>query len=125
VLRESDQKSVTLDRIDRGDGTSVWRSPPVVRPGLYTLDAGTQHWPVAVNAPIEEADVRTLDAAGIRHALGDIDFELLGDSLPSADDAGGPAKSDWSWPILFAVLPLLFAESLMAWRFSGRGKGAA
>jgi hypothetical protein len=126
VLRENDQKSTTLDRVDRGDGTTVWRSPPVARPGLYTLEAGPQHWPVAVNAPIEEADVRTLDAAGIRHALGDIDFELLGDSLPSADDAAsGPSKSDWSWPILFAVLPLLFAESLMAWRFSGRGKGAA
>lgn len=126
VLRESDQKTTSLDRIDRGDGTAVWRSAPLDKPGIYTLEAGAQKWPIAVNVPAEEADVRTLDQAGIRHALGDVDLELLGDSLPSTNDAAiAEAKSDWSWPILLAVLPLLFAESLMAWRFSGRSKGAA
>lgn len=124
VLRENEQRSVTLDRVDR-EGQSLWHSPPVARPGLYTLVAGDKHWPVAVNVPAEEADVRTLGPQDIRHALGDINLELLGDSLPAAEDAAAAqAKSDLSWPILLAVLPLLFLESLMAWKFS-RGGGAS
>ena len=122
VLQETESRTMTLDRVDRADGTSVWRSPPLVRPGLYTLQAGAQRWPVAVNVPAEEADVRTVDAAGIRHALGEVEIELLGDSLPAADDAAAvQAKSDLSWPILLAVLPLLLVESLMAWKFSRGG----
>lgn len=120
VLRESPQKTTPLSRIDRGDGTLVWRSAAIRKPGLYSVEAGTLRWPVAVNLPVEEADVRTLSAEGIRSALGDIDLVLLGDSLPL--DEVQRAANDFSWPILLLLLPVLLAESFMAWRF-GRGRG--
>ncbi len=119
VLRESTQKTTPLTRVDRGDGTLVWRSLPINKPGLYSVEAGALKWPVAVNVPTQEADVRTLDAPGIRHALGDIDFTLIGDSLPL--DEASRAANDFSWPILLLLLPLLLAESFMAWRFGARG----
>lgn len=122
VLRESPQKTTPLTRVDRGDGTLVWRSTPMTKPGLYTIEAGSARWPVAVNVPIEEADVRTLTADAIRAALGNIDLTLLGDSLPV--DEASRASNDVSWPILLLLLPLLAAESFMAWRF-GRGRGMA
>jgi hypothetical protein len=122
VLRESTQKSTPLTRVDRGDGTMVWRSAPMNKPGVFGVEAGSLKWPVAVNVPSIEADVRTLNVEGIRHALGDIDLTLLGDSLPV--DEASSASSDFSWPILLVLLPLLLAESLMAWRF-GRARGAA
>jgi Mg-chelatase subunit ChlD len=122
LLRETEQRSATLTQIDRGDGVMVWRSSPLARPGLYRVEAGDQVWPVAVNVSPDEADVRTLDAASLKHALGDIDFELLGDAISTDEERSARSVSDWSWPLMLLVVPLLFAESLMAWRFS-RGKG--
>lgn len=122
TFRESSQKSTPLTRVDRGDGTLVWRTAAMNKPGLYAIEAGSLRWPVAVNSPAEEADVRTVDPAGVRHALGDIDFTLLGDSLPV--DEMQRAANDFSWPILLLLLPVLLAESFMAWRF-GRGRGRA
>ena len=125
LLYENDKLIQTLARADRGDGTAAWRSEPITRPGIYAVQAGEARWPVAVNVPGTEADIRTLEIAAVRRAMGDIELEPLGDTLPPVDEAAQREQNDLSWPILLALLPLLGIESLMAWRFShGRG-GAA
>lgn len=124
LLRSADQRVETLSRTDRGDGQLAWRSERLAKPGKYTLESGEQRWPVVVNLPADEADVRTLDAAAVRKALGDVPIELLGDSLAPVDADAARASSDLSWPILLALLPLLGIESLLAWRFS-HGRAAA
>lgn len=123
ILREGRDRTSRLTRADRGDGTLAWRSERLARPGNYRVEAGDRSWPVAVNLPAAEADVRTLDAAGIRRALGDVELDLRGDSLP-ATVAVRNAASDFAWPVLAVLLPLLGVESIMAWKFS-RGRAPA
>ena len=123
TLRESRDLTSRFTRSDRGDGTMAWRSDTLARPGVYHVEAGKRSWPIAVNLPAAEADVRTLDAAGIRRALGDVALDLRGDSLPDVVAVKG-AATDFAWPILAVLLPLLGVESLMASKFSRRRAAA-
>ena len=76
-----------------------------------------------MNVPAVESDVRRLDPAALRAALGDIDLATLGDDLPQ-DGAGADGQTaDLGWPLLAAVLALAMAECFMAMRF-GRSRAA-
>ncbi len=97
-----------------------WTSEPLTEPGLYQVVIGPTKFPVAVNLDPAESDIRPVGPAGIRTALGEIDVQVNGDSL----DPEALAKqdtADFAWPLLLLLLPLLFGESLLAWKF-GRTK---
>jgi hypothetical protein len=48
--------------------------------------------------------------------MGDVDMTLQGDDLPPPTDAADTAR-DYGWALLFAMLFLAAAETLMAKRF--------
>jgi hypothetical protein len=101
---------------DAGPSGAVYRSDPLRRPGVYSLQIGTKRVPVAVNLPDDEADVRTLPDAAIKESLGGIDLALLGPELPP-DAALNDTGNDLSWAFMLAVLGLLGVECVMAMRF--------
>ena len=63
---------IELARVTRPDGSPAWQSPPIARPGLYTLAApdGSSPVPVAVNVPAAESDTRPVDQSAVRQRLG-------------------------------------------------------
>jgi hypothetical protein len=69
-----------------------------------------------VNVPADEADVRTLDDAAIKKALGDIDLALESDQLP-AEPVSADAGNDYGWSVMAIVLGLVAVECFMAMRF--------
>jgi len=116
TLKDSQQADVVLDQVQTSDGRSVYRSKPLEKPGVYTLFAGGKTIPIAVNVPDDEADIRPLDSAAIRKALGDVDISFLDDQLPP------PAKSDlpgndFGWSAMILVLAFVALECFLAMRF--------
>jgi len=98
-------------------GQSAYISAPLRRPGIYSLSIGSDNYKIAVNVPADrEADVRTIDDAEIRKALGDIDMELNGDSVPAPVAAVGQGQ-DFGWAVMVGVFALLGLECVMAMRF--------
>jgi hypothetical protein len=98
-------------------GPTVYRTDPLRRPGVYTLNMGTRQLPVAVNVPAAaEADVRTVPPEAIREALGGIDLTQLGPDLPP-DAALADTGNDLSWTFMLLVLGLLAVECVMAMHF--------
>ena len=58
-----------------------------------------------------------IDNAAVKQALGDIDVELEGDTLPPPALDANKAGSDFGWPFMLAVLIFVAAECFMAMRF--------
>ena len=114
TLKDPQQVEVLL--APPGGDVNTYRSQPLLRPGVYTLSTGARTYPIAVNVPSDAADIRAVDGAQIRHALGDIDIDLESDQLPPVQ-AGEMAGDDFGWSVMTAVLALLAAESLLAKRF--------
>jgi len=98
------------------DGQSVYRSKPILKPGVYTLNIGQANIPIAVNVPAEEADIRNLPFEEIRKRLGDIEMTNYGDSLP-AEALSRDEGNDLGWSVMTIVLILVGAECYMAMRF--------
>jgi hypothetical protein len=106
----SDSKSVFL-------GQSEYVSKPLEKPGVYSLSTGTEDFKIAVNVPAaQEADVRTVGDAEVKKALGDVDMQMLGDSVPAQVAAADEGK-DLGWGFMVLVFALLGAECVMAMRF--------
>jgi hypothetical protein len=121
TLLDPDKKPVLLDAESvAGAGNiepaSIYRSAPLSVPGVYTLSLGNTTYPIAVNVPKGEADIRTVNDQAIRHDLGDIEMTLAGDQPPS-EAQNAKAGRDWGWNIMVIVLALLGAEAFMAMRF--------
>jgi hypothetical protein len=118
VLTDPQQKDIALDQqpADDGSGQNVYRSRPLTRPGVYTLSTGGRSIPVAVNPPADEADVRTLDDAAIKSALGDIDVALEADALP-AEALAAEAGEDYGWSMMLIVLAFVGLECFLAMWF--------
>jgi len=115
TLTDAAGQNMPLELAADAGGAQRWRSRPLMRCGLYTLSTGAAQYPVAVNPPAQEADVRTLEESALRRALGDVAVEFHGDTLPPpADQQSG---GDFGWPLMFAVLLLAGVESIAAWRF--------
>ena len=110
------EKEVVLEPLPAG-GPMAYRSGPLNRPGIYKLSTGVATLPIAVNVPPDEADVRTIDNGAIKKALGDVDVNLEGDSLPPAALAVTKAGNDFGWPIMLAAALLVAGECFMAMRF--------
>lgn len=115
ALKDAHQVDFVLDQVTASDGRSVYRSRPLLKPGVYSLATGTRKIPVAVNVPDDEADIRPIDGAAIRKALGDIDLTLEGAELPplGAQTAG----RDFGWTAMVIVLALVGLECLLAMKF--------
>jgi hypothetical protein len=128
VLKDANQTEypLELDTISDPDsiyaGQSAYVSKPLQRPGIYSLSTGTDNFKIAVNVPAkQEADVRTIDDAGVRKALGDIDIQMDGDSVPAEVVQADQAK-DLGWGFMVAVLILLGMECWLAMRFGHHRK---
>ncbi|MEA2710348.1 MAG: hypothetical protein QOF78_2949 [Phycisphaerales bacterium] len=116
TLTDASQREIVLEPLPQG-GVAAYRSPPLVRPGIYRLSTGAATVPIAVNIPPEEADVRTLDDAAIKKSLGDAPVELQGDVLPIAVSGVATAGNDFGWPFMLLGAMLVAAECFMAMRF--------
>jgi hypothetical protein len=116
ILLDSSKNPVVLEAASAGNGQTVYRSRPLTRPGVYTLNTGNGTYPVAVNVPSDEADVRTLSDDAIRQALGGAEFIGRGAEVPSVA-ASQDRGNDLSWAFMVAVFALLAVECFMAMRF--------
>jgi len=78
--------------------------------------SGGKRFPVAVNLPADESDIRALDTPALKSAIGDADVDMLDDALPPpAVDASD--QTDFGWTIMLAVLAIAGIECLLAMRF--------
>ncbi len=81
-------------------GQGAYASKPLTEPGIYSLSTGSDNYKIAVNVPAaEEADVRTIGDAEVKKAMGDINMEMLGDSVPApvAEEEQG---KDLGWAVM-------------------------
>ncbi len=116
TLKDPMQADIVMDQTQAADGHSAYRSRPLDRPGVYTLSTGNRTMPIAVNAPDDEADIRPIDAAAIRKALGGIDLSLMDDQLPPPAQSEHTG-SDFGWSVMILVLALVGLECFLAMRF--------
>ena len=110
-------ESLPLSRQIRPDGTAVWRSDALEAVGVYSLKRGDKSWPVVVNVPAAESDLRPLDESAARSLLGDVDLTMLGDDLPPEVGSADEARADFGWTLLLIVLGLAAFECVLAMRF--------
>jgi hypothetical protein len=122
TLQDSARKQVPIEPIIE-NGQTVFRSRPLDKPGLYELNIGRKV-PIAVNVPPEEADLRLVGPAAVTKALGGIDAQLFGDTVPASQLAREDA-ADWGWALMWAVLVLAGVECYMAMRFGHYRRSAA
>ena len=81
TLTDASQNPIPLQS-QTADNATTYRTEPISKPGVYTLNTGVSRLPIVVNVPNDEADIRTLDNAAIKRALGDIDLATLADQPP-------------------------------------------
>jgi hypothetical protein len=123
VLKDAMQAEYPMELQTVSDATSVYfgrsayASKPLMKPGIYSLSTGTDNYKIAVNVPaLEGADVRTIGDTEVRKALGDIEMEMQGDSVPAPAALAEQGK-DLGWAMMVGVFALLAVESVMAMRF--------
>jgi Mg-chelatase subunit ChlD len=124
TLTDSAKKDIPVFAVTTTDGQMFYRSPPLNKPGVYHLSTGNAAYPIAVNVPTDEADVRTLPEAGIRKALGEIPFTLHGDQFTQESAAQLNSGRDLGWSVMLAVLALAAFECFVAMRFGHHRRGS-
>lgn len=122
ALTSPEGQNIELSREIRADGAGMWVSPPLEQAGVYELSGMERTWPVAVNLPAHESDLRPLDQAAVTAALGGIELQWLGDELPLEAAGDAEQRADFGWSLLLAVLLLAGVECFMAMRL-GRQRG--
>jgi hypothetical protein len=122
TLLDPKQQPVLLEPTTDGTGAVIYVSGPLLTPGLHRLSTGSVSIPVAVVLPEDEADVTHLDETALKASLGDIDVELLGDSVPELAAAERDGQ-DYGWTIMLVLLALLGLECFMAMRFGHYRRG--
>ena len=115
VLLDAAKNPIVMEAQNEG-GQTIYRSRPLTRPGLYSLNTGHGLLPVAVNVPNDEADVRTLPPEAIKNALGGIELAMQGAQVPQVA-IQAETGNDLSWAFMLAVFALLAVECFMAMRF--------
>lgn len=117
TLYDSSKNPIPMEAVTDQAGVTTYHSAkPITRPGLYSLKVGNRTFPVAINVPANEADVRVISADAIKKAMGDIDLAMEGDTLTAAAlkiDSG----NDWSWSFMALVLLLAGLECYLAMHF--------
>ena len=79
--------------------------------------------PVAVNVPAEEADVRPVSSDAVKKALGDIDIQAFGDTIPASALARDDG-TDLGAFLMGLLLALLAVECFMAMHFGHQRRTA-
>jgi hypothetical protein len=118
-LKDPKSSSISLSL----NPSACYESPALTEPGVYTLSTGTAELPIAVNIPPEASDVRTIDDAAIKSALGGIDLSLTGDQPLTLTSDPHPS-ADWGWTLMLLVLFLTGAETFCARQFGNQRKVA-
>lgn len=116
TLKDPLRADVIIEQAQTPDGRNVYRSGPLPRAGVYTLTAGDRTYPISVNVPDDEADIRPIESGGIQKALGDIDIALMDDQLPPVEQLA-QAQNDFGWSVMLIVLMLVALECFLAMRF--------
>lgn len=116
TLKDPLRGDVILEQVQTSEGRGVYRTAPIARPGIYTLETGNRTYPIAVNVPDDEADIRPLDGPALKKAMGDIEVTLLDDQLPPPEQAQLAAQ-DFGWSVMAIVLALVAMECFLAMRF--------
>ena len=115
--------AVPLTPAGGDDGASTYRSPPLAQPGLYQLSTGGgPAVPVSVTVPAEATDVRAVDDAGVRSALGNLDVTFADDGPPPLTTAAAAASLDQGWNVMLLVFLLVAGEAFLAMRFGHHRK---
>ena len=117
TLSDSAKKEIPVFPVTTADGQTFYRSRPLGVPGVYHLSTGNATYPIVVNVPADEADVRTLPDAAIRKAMGDIGLSLHGDRFAPESAAQLNNGRDLGWSVMLAVLTLAGFECFVAMRF--------
>jgi hypothetical protein len=117
TLFDSVKKEIPVFAVTTTDGQTFYRSRALNKPGVYHLSTGNATYPIAVNVPAEEADVRTLPEGAIRKALGDIGLTLHGDQFVPESAVKVNSGLDLGWSFMLAVLLLAAFECFVAMRF--------
>jgi len=120
TLFDPAQQPIALEPTS-SDAGADYRSPPLLKPGVYTIATGARRYPVVVNVPAEESDIRTLDNPALKAAMGDADVELLSDDLPELAQRQDD-RLDFGWSVMAIVLALGAVECVMAMRFGHHRK---
>ncbi len=121
---DPENKPIALEAESRGSEPPVYRSAPLENPGVYRLELGGRVIPVAVNVPPDEADIRVMPAAALRQALGNIELDVYGDSLP-VEALASNDSSDFGWTLMLLLLIVAGVESALALRFGHYRRPAA
>jgi hypothetical protein len=124
----SDPRSVSipLEPATAVDASASYTSEILTEPGIYTLSTDSGNVPIAVNVPPQTADVRAIDYAAIKAALGGIDLAANQEQqLNFVTQSASSIGADWGWSLLLTVLCLLATESLVAAKFKHRQKAAS
>jgi Mg-chelatase subunit ChlD len=117
TLIDTGQHEMPVISVQNADGITFYRSSPLKKPGVYHLRTATQIFPIAVNVPPDEADVRTLSPDAIRKAFADIPLTLQGDQLPAMEAVGLQEGRDFGWTIMTIVLAAAAFECFLAMKF--------
>jgi hypothetical protein len=89
--------------------------------GVYRATLGepaNRELSFAANTDPAESDPAKLDATSLRGAVPGWDFQYYNDWKPATADVSAVSRrGELHRPLLWAVLALLFIESILAWRF--------
>jgi hypothetical protein len=123
TLTDPDGAAIPLEATNATDGSAPFRSPPLAVPGPYhLLIGGGATIPVAVDVPAGAGDVRTVDDAAIRAALGGADVTFAGDGPPPAESTANAAALDQGWNVMLIVFVMVALEAFLAMRFGHHRK---
>lgn len=95
---------------------NTYQSSPLMVAGVYQLKTGIVNYPVVVNLPAEEADVRTEPPAAIREIFGGVPIDIEADQ-PPPEAAQATNGRDFGWIAMIVLFGLIGAECFMAMRF--------
>ncbi len=124
TLIDDKKNPVAIEPVTSKAGVTTYHSSkPMTKPGEYKLNTGSRTYPVVVNVPANEADIRVISPEAIRKAMGDIELGVEDETFSIAgllSDSG----NDWSWGFMVAVLLLAATECFLAMHFGHHKRGS-
>ncbi len=119
-VKESEVKRAKA-KVELDGDVSRFRFLQTDRSGTYRVEVGapaSQTTRFAANPDPAESDPAKLDQAALHKALPSWRFDYAPDWEPLQKDASGLAqRGEMHRPLLWGLLVLVFAESILAWRF--------
>jgi hypothetical protein len=122
TMTDADGRDVVME-----SANGTYASPPLQKPGLYTLKMGDRSVPIAVNVDAPAvADLRPLDDSQLLSSMGGVGVRLVGDQLPPRDETEQDALGrDMEWGLMAALLVVVALECFLAMRFGHYRRGVA